>query len=49
MSEDKVKRIASLFGADNRQDIHQKVEIKHIKTFIDIYDFWHNNLKEVQL
>lgn len=47
MSEGKVKNIVSLFGADNWQDIHQKVGIKHIKTFIDIYDFWHNNLKEV--
>jgi len=47
MSEGKVKNIVSLFGANNRQDIHPKVEIKHIKTFIDIYDFWHNNLKEV--
>jgi hypothetical protein len=38
---------ACLFGAEKWEDITEKIQIKHLLEFIDYYDFWHNNLKEV--
>jgi hypothetical protein len=47
MSNRKKAILACLFGAEKWKDINEKIEIKHLLEFIDYYDFWHNNLKEV--
>lgn len=39
--------LACLFGAENWEEISKKIKVKHLLEFIDYYDFWHNNLKEV--